>query len=265
MIIKGIYGGVVLSALLFVSGCAGSGGGAADEDGTETEIIVQKKGNQLAETNVKLGVGYFQQGNYEYALVKFRKALEIDDNLPNGHYAIALLYERLGKPNTAAKHYERAIEINPQYSDAYNAYAAFLCRKKQYEDADKKFNKALLNPLYRSHALVRVNAGLCAMRAGNPQRAEKYFRDLLKGNPKHATALFQMAKINLQAKNYLQARGYIQRFGAVSKHTAQSLLIGLKVERVLGGRDALAKYALLLQHKFPDSDEAQELLASERR
>jgi len=266
MIRKCIYGGVVLTALLFITGCSSSGGTAGgDGDAEETELLIQQKGNRLAETNVKLGVGYFQQGNYEYALVKFRKALEIDDNLPNGHYAIALLYERLGKPNTAVKHFERAIEINPQYSDAYNAYAAFLCRKKQYEGADKRFKKALENPLYRSHALVRLNAGLCAMRAGNPQRAENYFRSLLKANPKHATALFQMAKINLEAKQYLKARGYIQRFGLVSKHTAQSLLVGLKIERVLGGRDDLAKYALLLQHKFPDSDEAQELLASERR
>jgi len=264
MIKKSIHAGLVLSVLLLASGCSGSGGYSEGGD-SETNLIVQPKGNQLAETNVKLGVAYFQQGNYEYALVKFRKALEIDDSLPNGHYAIALLYDRLGKPNAAAKHFERATELNPQYSDAHNAYAAFLCRKKQYERADEKFKLALANPLYRSHALVRVNAGLCAIRAGNTKRAENYFRNLLKGNPRHPTALFQMAKINLEAKRYLQARGYIQRYGEASTHTAQSLLIGLKIERVLGGKDDLAKYAILLQHKFPDSDEAQELLESERR
>ncbi|MCK4744220.1 MAG: type IV pilus biogenesis/stability protein PilW [Sulfuriflexus sp.] len=263
MIKKSIHAGLVLSALLLVSACSGSGGYSGGDD--ETDLIIQPKGDKLAETNVKLGVGYMQQGNYEYALLKFRKALEIDDNLPNGHYAIALLYDRLGKPNAAAKHFERATEINPQYSDAHNAYAAFLCRKKQYDRADEKFRKALANPLYRSHALVRVNAGLCALRAGNTKRAENYFRNLLKGNPRHATALFQMAKINLDAQRFLQARGYIQRYGAVTKHTAQSLLVGLKIERVLGGKNDLAKYALLLQHKFPDSDESQELLESERR
>lgn len=263
MIKKSIHTGLVLSVLFLASGCSSSGGVAGGGD--ETDLIIQQQGDKLAETNVKLGVGYFQQGNYEYALVKFRKALEIDDNLPNGHYAIALLYDRLGKPNAAAKHFERAIELNPQYSDAYNAYAAFLCRKKQYDRADEKFKKALANPLYRSHALVRVNAGLCAIRAGNTKRAEYYFRNLLKGNPRNPTALFQMAKISFEEKRYLQARGYIQRYGAASKHNAQSLLIGLKIERVLGGKNDLAKYALLLQHKFPDSDEAQELLESERR
>jgi len=263
MIRKCIQAGLVVSTVFLVSAC-GSTGGLSDAD-TEGDLIVQEKGNPLAETNVKLGVGYFQQGNYEYALKKFRKAIEIDDDLPNAHYAIALLYDKLGKPNAASRHFERATEINPQYSDAHNAYAAFLCRKKQYERADEKFRKALANPLYRSHSLVRVNAGLCAIRAGKPERAEEYFRNLLQGNPRHATALFHMAKINLEAKRYLQARGYIQRFGEASKHTSESLLVGLKIERVLGDKNAIAKYALLLQHKFPDSDEALQLLESERR
>ena len=263
MIRNCIYGGLILLASI-LGGCS-STGGVADGGDEETDLIVQPRGNQLAETNVKLGVGYFQQGNYEYALVKFRKAIEIDDDLPTAHYAIALLYDKLGKPNAAVRHFDRATEINPQYSDAHNAYGAFLCRKKEYDRADKRFRKALANPLYRSHELVRINAGLCAIRGGNSKRAENYFRNLLKGNPLQPTALFQMAKLNFEAKRYLQARGYIQRFGVARKHTAQSLLIGLKIERVLGGREDLAKYALLLQHKFPDSDEAQELLESERR
>jgi len=255
--------GLVLSVLVVMGGCSSTGGGSVDD--SEADLVVTPQGNRLAETNVKLGVGYFQQGNYEYALKKFRKALEIDDNLPNGHYAIALLYDRLGKPNAAVRHFERAIELNPQYSDAHNAYGAFLCRKKEYVRADKEFRKALANPLFRSHALVRVNAGLCAMRAGKPEQAENYFRNLLKSNPNFPTALYQMAKINYDAQRYLQARGYIQRFGTASKHTAQSLLLGVKTERILGDKNLLVKYALILQRKFPDSDEAQELLKSERR
>jgi len=264
MIRKSIQAGLALSVLIFASGCSSSGGGVAGEDGEE-DIYIAPKGNRLAETNVKLGVGYFQQGNYEYALIKLRKALEIDDNLPNGHYAIALLYDRLGKPQAATRHFERSIEINPQYSDAYNAYAAFLCRNKEFERADVKFKKALTNPLYRSHGLVKMNAGLCAMRAGKPDKAEQYFRSLLQSNPNTPTALYQMAKINYDAEHFLQARGYIQRYAAAGQHTAQSLLLGVKIERVLGGKNALAKYALILQRKFPDSDESRELLKSELR
>jgi len=262
--IKPIFrAGLLLTAILVIGGCSTSGGGAGDDN--EGDLIVTPRGDRLAETNVKLGVGYFQQGNYEYALRKFRKALEIDDNLPNGHYAIALLYDRLGKPKAAVRHFERAIELNPQYSDAHNAYGAFLCRKKDFVGADKAFKKALSNPLFRSHSLVRINAGLCAMRAGKPEEAQDYFRNLLKGEPNNPTALFQMAKINYDSERYLQARGYLQRYDSASKHTAQTLLLGVKIERILGDKNKLAKYALILQRKFPDSDEAQELLRSERR
>lgn len=265
MIRKSIQAGLMLSVLVLTSGCSSSGGGAGSSTDGEEDIFIAPKGNRLAETNVKLGVGYFQQGNYKYALIKLRKALELDDNLPNGHYAIALLYDRLGKPKAAIRHFERSIELNSQYSDAYNAYAAFLCRNKKYERADEKFRRALENPLYRSHALVRMNAGLCAMRAGKPEQAEKYFRNLLQSYPNMPTALYQMAKINYEAERFLQARGYIQRFAALGNHSAKSLLLGVKIERVLGGKNELAKYALILQRKFPDSDESRELLKSELR
>lgn len=265
MINKIIQAGLMVSVLFLTSACTTSGGGGTAGVEDEADLIIVPQGDRLAETNVKLGVGYMQQGNYEYALKKFRKALEIDDGLPNGHYAIALLYDRLGKPQAAVRHFQRAIEINPQYSDAYNAYAAFLCRNKKYEEADEKFKKALDNPLYRSHNLVHVNAGLCAMRAGKPDDAEKYFRTLLKNSPNVPTALYQMAKINYDVQRYLQARGYIQRFAALGNHTPQSLILGVKIERVLGDRNSLAKYALILQRKFPDSDEVRELQKSERR
>jgi len=249
---------------MLTTGCSTTGSNA-DADTEASELRVTPEGNRLAETNVKLGVGYFQQGNYEYALKKFRKALAIDDNLPSAHYAIALLYDRLGKSKAARQHFERAISLNPQYSDAYNAYAAFLCRGKDYVNADKNFRKALSNPLYRSHQLVKVNAGLCAIRAKNYTGAEGYFRSALQANPRLQTALFHMANIYVETDRHLQARGYIQRFAAVGKHNPQSLLLGVKIERVLGDKNALAKYALLLQKRFPDSNETRELFDSERR
>jgi len=256
---------IIFGLTLLASGCTSTGGASADADAEAEELRVTPQGNRLAETNVKLGVGYFQQGNYEYALKKFRKALAIDDSLPSAHYAIALLYDRLGKTKAAKQHFEQAISLNSQYSDAYNAYAAFLCRDKDYVNADKNFRKALSNPLYRSQQLVRINAGLCAMRDNNYNGAEEYFRTALQANPRLQTALFQMANIYVATDRHLQARGYIQRFAAVGKHNPQSLLLGVKIERVLGDKNALAKYALLLQKRFPDSDETRELLDSERR
>ena len=252
-----------LCTLMGLTACTSTGGGSnSDQDGN---LHVAPKGNKLAVTNVKLGVGYMQKGSYEYALAKFRKAIEIDSSYPDAHYAIALLYDKLDRPEAAKHHFDQAINLNPSYSDAYNAYAAFLCRKQEFDAADEQFQKALSNPLYRSHHLVRVNAGICSVNAKQYKRAEGYFRKVLQANSKHAVALYQMAKLNFESANYLQARAYIQRFISATPPSPQGLWLGIKIERKMNDKSAVASYALFLRKNFPDSEEANLLRESSPR
>lgn len=251
----------VVQAVVSLVACSATGGGADNEG----ELRVAPKGDKLAETNVKLGVGYMQKGSYEYALAKFRRAIEIDSDYPDAHYAIALLYDKLGRPESAKNHFEQAISLNPSYSDAYNAYAAFLCRKQEYDAADEKFRKALQNPLYSSPQLVLVNAGICSVNAKQYERADGYFRKVLQANPNHPTALYQMAKLNYEREQYLPARGYIQRLSSVSRPAPQWLWLGIQIERKMGDKGAVSSYALTLRKQFPDSDEAKLLRETSSR
>ena len=250
-----------LCTLIGLTGCTSTGGGSSEEG----DLRIAPKGDKLAVTNVKLGVGYMQKGSYEYALEKFRRAIELDSDYPDAHYAIALLYDKLGRPKSAKQHFEEAISLNPSYSDAYNAYAAFLCRNQEYDAADEQFRKALQNPLYRTPQLVRINAGICSVNAKQYERAEGYFRKVLQANSKHAVALYQMAKLNYENGRYLQARAYIQRFSSVSRPSPQGLWLGVRIERKMGDKGAAASYALTLRKQFPDSDEAHLLRESSRR
>lgn len=245
--------------------CGTTGNGATVEG--ESDVRVRPEGDKLARTNVQLGVGYMRQGKYEFALNKLRKALEIDDSMPEAHYAIALLYEKLTRPEHARKHYERAVSLDPQYSDAHNAYAVFLCRNKEFEQADTHFQAALKNPLYRTPEVSKLNAGICMYNSALPkrlERAEQYFRDVLKRRPQQSLALFNMANISFEQANYLRARAYLQRYLAVAKHTAETLWLGIRIERILGDKNALASYSLLLRQNYPDSDEARKLLDSSK-
>lgn len=256
--------GVVGLSWLLVA-CGTTGGGSTV--GNETDVKLRPEGDKLARTNVQLGIGYMQQGNYEFALNKLRKALEIDDSLPDAHYAIALLYDRLKKPEHARRHFERAVALDSQYSDAHNAYGVFLCRNKEFEEADAHFQAAVKNPLYRDPDVAQLNAGVCMYNSTLPnhlQRAEQYFRDVLKKRPQQPLALFNMANISFEQGQHLRARAYLQRYLAVASHTAETLWLGIRIERILGDKNALASYSLLLKKNFPDSDEAKKLLDSSK-
>ena len=256
---RGSARGMLIGLLVFLlAGCAGSGVDKSD-------IQVQESGDKLAETNVELGIGYMRKGQFEYALNKLRKALEIEPNLPRGHYALALLYEQLKRDDLAEKHYLRAISGGGSYSEAHNAYAVFLCSRDRLTEADKHFREAVSNPLYQTPDMARVNAAVCAIKGKKFKEAETYLRASLQKHPKNPTALYQMASLSHMIGENLQARGYYQRYLEVARQSAPSLMLGIQIEEALGDKSAVASYELLLKSQFPDSSEYMSLRESKSK
>ena len=161
----------------------------------------------------------------------------------------------MGENEKAEKHFKEAVSRSPQYSEAQNNYGVFLCQQGQYEEAEKRFLKAVENPLYQSAAMAFENAGLCTREIPDLVKAESYFRRALQINPNLSKSLMGMADLSYEQKNYMQARAYVQRFNSVSPWTPQSLLTAIKTESKLGNEDAVSSYKLIMRARFPDSDE----------
>lgn len=209
-----------------------------------------------ADVYVELGIEYMKLGKYDVALQNLNKAVEVDPSSSNAHNVLAVLYDQLGEKDAAGRHYQRAVNLAPNNSSAQNNYGRYLCGQEQYVEADRHFQMALDNPLYRSPILALTNAGECAFRAGNIEQAETYFRSALQINKKFAPALYQMARLKFEQKNYLSVRAYLQRFREVQNYTPAALWLGIQAEDKLNNKDAVSSYALQLRRQFPDSHEA---------
>ena len=61
----------------------------------------QARNERLVETQVQLGVGYYEQGNLEVALEKLQKAIEVKPDYAPAHSAIALVYKDMRQFDTA--------------------------------------------------------------------------------------------------------------------------------------------------------------------
>ena len=222
----------------------------------------QAKNERLVETQVQLGVGYFEQGNYEVALEKLEKAIEVKPDYGPAHSAIALVYERMQKYDMADQHYREAIRLSPENGGIYNNYGVFLCNRNRPEEAEKYFLKAVKIPLYNTPELAYENAGACARRVPDTEKAEAYLNKALELNPQLPTALVNMAEIRFEQGSFLSSRGFLQRFESVSSHSAESLWLGIRIERKLGDKNAEANYKKQLQSKFPKSEQFRMMLNS---
>lgn len=246
------YAAIVLCGLI-LGACAGGGGTRSGE------LSIKQTTNPAASANLNLGIEYMRAGNMELALERLKRALDADPGFYGTHNALGFLYQRLGETGLAERHFKRSIALNPADSGSKNNYGLFLCQNNRFDEAEKIFLAAVENPLYETPEVAYANAGTCALMNKQVEAAEQHFRRALSINAGLPSALIQMAQISYDRDNYLNARGYLQRFQSVAKHNAASLLLGIKIERELGDRNAVASYELQLKNNFGDSVEAGQL------
>lgn len=214
---------------------------------------------RAAEVNLQLGVEYMQRGQDDIALSRLRKALTIDENYADAHNAIAVMYQKLGQTAMATKHYERALALEPLNSDILNNYGQYLCQQNRVNEAERAFLKAVENPIYRKPEFPYTNAAICVLRNQQFSKAKQYLTKALQLKPNFEVALYQMAKLSYDTKQYVEAQDYIKRYANQAQHTPQSLLLGIQIARALNDKNTESSYTMLLRSKFPSSLEIQQL------
>lgn len=235
---------LVLCALLLLAACAGTSSTRPRGEPTAAE--------SAAETNLKLGQAYMQQGQLELALDKLQKAIALDPKSSSAHTVLAVLLERIGRTEQAGRHYAEAVELAPTDGSALNNRGAFLCRAGAYAEADALFQKALQDPFYRTPASALANAGVCADEAGDTASAERYFRRTLDFEPRNLTALLRLSQIHYDKQDFLRARAFLQRMEGAGGVSPVALELGARIEEQLGDGEAARRYRRRLGAEFPD-------------
>jgi type IV pilus assembly protein PilF len=249
-------------ALLSLSLAAcGTGGGSRSEGGDTASK--QGEGMSAAEINVSLGQAYLEQGRLELALDKLKKALKLDPKLSSAHTVIAVVYERINDQPQAQFHYKRATELAPKNGPALNNYGTYLCRAKQYEEADKYFARALADPFYQQPATAHANRGSCAMLWGDLDLAEKSLREAVRLQPNSTQALYDMARVLHARKDDFKARAFVQRCESAAGASPELLLLAMQIEQGLANERGVREYRSRLLREFPESSQAQSIANSE--
>ena len=239
--------------------------GACNQFSAQDNIRPGTKTNDSARANLNLAIEYMRRGNYEAALSRLDRAYQADPRYYAVHNVYGLLYQQIKEDKKAHEHFKKALSLNKNDSQTMNNYARFLCQKGRLDKAETLFIRAADNPLYETPEIPLTNAGICAYRADHRDKAEQYFRRALSLNPQIPAALIQMAQLSFAQDKLMPARGYLQRYQQIAPPTPQSLWLGIQVERILGDKDAVASYSLLLKNNYPDSKEADLLKNSGSR
>ncbi len=231
------------------------GGCASQAEREEKAAKLSKR----VEIHTQLGASYLSRNQLDIAQQELERALEINPEDSQANHIMGLLQIRLKQDDKAEEYFRRAVGEQPENPDARNSYGVFLCERGRLEEADKQFRAAIKNPLYKTPEQASLNAGLCQLKKPDQHAAAAYFRAALGYNPRQPQALLHMARYSFETGETLSARGFMQRYFEVATDTPEVLLLAFRIERALGDKNAQATYALRLRGKFPQSAEARQL------
>jgi len=243
--------GLVILAIFF-GGC------------TSSNNVTTPKPERAAEINLELGIEHLRKGNLQQAKDKIDRALEQNPRYGRAHLVAGMLYNRLGDQSKAESHFERAVSLEPKNPEFKNNYAVYLCQQKKYERGQKIALEAAADPLYKTPEVAFLNAGNCALQAGNMKDAEVSLRKALDVKPRFSEALFQMADLEYRQTEYMSARAFLERYNEVGRTNPATLWLGVRIERGLGNKAQAQHYAQRLKSEYPSAAQTKELLESER-
>ncbi len=260
----GAVAGMSLVCAYLLGGCAATPGSAAAASAASEPIVTPSDESELrrrARIRLELAASYLQRGQTTVALDEVKQSLAIDPSFGDAQHLMGLVYMQLGNFAQAEEGLQRALALKPGDPDIMHNYGWLECQRQRYAQADQWFERALAVPTYASRSRTLLSQGVCLDRAGNPERAEQalgkaYQLDV--GNP---VIGYNLASLKFRRGDFKQAQFYIRRVNNGEFSNAESLWLGIKIERALKEPMAMRQLGEQLRKRFPDS---RELLAYER-
>lgn len=148
-----------------------------------------------------LGIIAFQRGDPREGVEFMEKALNIQGDNPDTWNAYAIMLAQIGRKEEALPKWEKAIELKPDFPDALSNMGNALWELGKFDEAKEKCEKAIeLQPEFTG---AHVNLGNALNSLGKVKDAIKIWKKALEINPKQYHALINIG-------NALRDLGQIQ-------------------------------------------------------
>ena len=179
------------------------------------------------------------------------RAVELDDQLPEAHTALAFVNEGTWNFADAEREYKRALELNPNYTTALYRYARFLVRVPyRLDDAIAKINRTL--ELEPAHLVANGNLSEMYLSQGN---ADLALEQAKRTNELDPAFLFGWSDIAyaLAGKGQMpEALAAAEQAAKVGNGSSRSLMVLGFVEGLAGKRSEAIAIARTLENNYLD-------------
>ena len=161
------------------------------------------------------------------------------DYYAEAHNSLGVTLTRLGKPQEAMRHWERALEIRPDYIEVHNNMAVILRQSGKLEEAMQHWEQVLR--IHPDDADAHNNLGVASEQTGRTQQAIGYYEQALRIKPDFAeahnnlgVALWRSGKIEEAIGHYQQALRIKPDYAEAHNNLGAALRQEGKLEEAIG-------------------------------
>lgn len=250
--------GVVLLALSGLTGCATQGSTPpapesaavrSSTEGEETEV------HRRARIRLELAASYLERNQLDVALNELKQALAIEPNYADAFNLRGLIYMRMDEPSLAEDSFRRALGLRPSDPDVAHNYGWLLCQQKKFALAQEQFSRALGVRNYPARGRTYMLQGLCFDAAGRSDEARESLLKSYELDPGNPIVAYNLTLLLQRQGDLERAQFYIRRLNNSELANAQSLWLGIKIERTLHNDVAMRQLGEQLHKRFPESKE----------
>lgn len=248
--------GAVGALVLALGGCVSqpvtSTSAAADIATPSAESETRRR----ARLRLELASGYFEEGKTEVALDEVRQAIAIDPSFGESFDVRGLILMRLNDMRGAEDSFKRAIALSPRDANVYHNLGWLQCQEGRYPEAQASFDAAMAIPIYSGRAKTLMAQGVCQARAGRMADAEKSLAKSYELDPGNPITGYNLANLLYRRGDDSRAQFYIRRINNSELANAETLWLGIKVERRMKDTLAMRQLGEQLKKRFAGSREA---------
>ena len=245
---------------VWLSGCAPSVSGLNASGHQPVRADLQTESDETpnqrrARIRLELATAYFQQGQTHVALDEIKQAIAMDPTSAAAYNLRGLVYLRLNDLPLASDSFERVLALNPRDADAAHNYAWLLCQHAQYGASEKLFAQAIANSAGNYSAKSWMALGLCQLRAGQTHDARTSLHQSLALDAGNPVAAYNLARLMFEEGEVQAAQSHARALNDGPMANAETLWLGIKIERQLDNPFAVAALAGRLRDGFGQSRE----------
>jgi Tfp pilus assembly protein PilF len=174
--------------------------------------------NPVAQNN--FGTALLQEGRMDEAIAHFQKAVEISPNYADAHINLGVVLTQKGQVNEAITHYQKALQERPNFAIAHNNLGNILLQNGQLDEAITHYQKALA--IQPDYAEAYYNLGNALSHKGQVDEAIAHYQKAVAIKPDYVMAHNNLGNILLKNGQVEEAITHYQKALAIQPDYAEA-------------------------------------------